>query len=112
MTPSGIDTGNLGTRAVLAPKEALTFQNCKALAAKFQEFMNQGKTEIILDCKAVSFIDSAALELLIKIHDDLKARGGVLKLIELDEVCADILLATRLINVFFVYENIHQAVKS
>jgi len=73
--------------------------------------MNQERTEIILDFKGLSFLDSAALELLVNMHEELRNRSGKLKIVGLDAVCRDILLVTRLINVFYVYENIHDAVK-
>jgi len=106
---TGASTG--GARTILTPKESLTHQNCKDLEAMFNEAMNQHKTEIILDCKAVSCMDSAGLELLVQVNDKLQERGGILKIIALNDVCKDIFIATRLISIFPVYENIHEAIK-
>jgi anti-anti-sigma factor len=74
--------------------------------------MNQEQTEIILDCKGLSFLDSEALQLLVNMHDELRNRSGKLKIVGLNAVCRDIMIVTRLINVFYVYENIHDAVKN
>jgi len=106
---TGASTG--GARTILTPKESLTHQNCKDLEAMFNEAMNQHKTEIILDCKAVSCMDSAGLELLVQVDEKLRERGGILKIIALNDVCKDIFIATRLISIFPVYENIHEAIK-
>ena len=100
-----------GARTILTPKEPVTHQNCKQVEALFAEAMNQQKTEIILDCKAVSFIDSAGLELLVETNKKLGARGGILKMIALNEVCRDILVATRFITDFHVYADIHEAIR-
>jgi anti-sigma B factor antagonist len=100
-----------GARTILTPKEPLTHQNCKKIEALFSEAMNQQKTEIILDCKAVPFIDSAGLELLVETNKKLRARGGILKMIALNEVCRDILVATRLMTDFHVYADIHEAIR-
>ena len=108
---SKINTAKISTRTVLVPKESLTYQNCEELEAMFEECLNQHKTEIILDLKAVSFLDSKALELLIRMHDELRNRGGALKIIGMDSICRDILTATRLIYVFQVYNDIHKAVR-
>jgi anti-anti-sigma factor len=105
------ETGRSGARTILTPKEPLTRQNCKQVEALFSEAMNQKKTEIILDCKAVSFIDSAGLELLVETNKKLRARGGILKIIALNEVCRDILVATRLMTDFHVYTDIHEAIR-
>ena len=111
MTPTKIGTARVSSRTILAPKESLTYQNCEKLETMFNDSLSQHKTEIILDCKAVSFMDSDALELLLRFHEELSNRGGRLKIIGLNTVCRDILNATRIISVLNVYEDIHQAVK-
>ncbi len=58
----------------------------------------------------MDLLDSAALELMIDIHDTLMSQGGALKIVGLNEVCRDILLATRIINVLFVYKDINEAI--
>ena len=100
-----------GARTILTPKEPLTHLNCKEVTAMFNEAMNQHKTEIILDCKAVSHMDSVGLELLAQINEKLRERGGILKLTALNDVCKDIFVATRLLSVFPVYENVHEAIR-
>ena len=79
MKPSKDGMANAGARTVLTPKESLTYKNCEKVHASFTEFINQNKTEVILDCKAISFMDSQALELLIQMNDELKKRGGIVK---------------------------------
>lgn len=103
-------SGQSGDRTILTPKEPLTHQNRKEMETLFSEAMNQRKTMIILDCKTVFFIDSAGLELLVEIEEKLRTRGGILKIVGLNELCKDILVATRLIGRFHVYENIHEAI--
>ena len=111
MNPSKSGMKKVGARTVLTPKESLTYQNCQEIEDNFNECIKQNKTVIILDCQALSFFDSEALELVVRMHDELKKRGGSLKLIGLNAVCRDILLATRLINVLHVYRDIHEAMK-
>lgn len=112
MKPSSdISIAKVGTRAVLAPKNSLTYENCGDLETTFNECINQQKSDIILDCKAVIFIDSEALELLVRMHEELRNRGNILKIIGLNDVCRDIFLATRLVHLH-VYEDIHEAIRS
>ena len=110
--PSKIGKGEAGTMTVLAPKESLTYQNCKELEATFNECINQYKNKIILDCEGIFFIDSEGLELLVRIDEKLRKGGGILKIVGLNDVCGDIFVATRLINIFFVYKDIHEAIRS
>ena len=102
----------VGASSVLTPDESLTYQNCKELEGLIQGLIDQNQTRIILDCKTVPFMDSKALELLIQLHNTLKQRDGALKITGMSAVCRDILMATRLINVFFVYEDIAEALRS
>jgi anti-anti-sigma factor len=106
LKPTGI-----GGRKILNPKTSITFKNREEIEAMIQDSIEGNKAEIILDCKSVPFMDSEALELIFRIHEELKARGGILKLVGLNAVCRDILLATRLINEFHVYNDIHEAIK-
>lgn len=112
MTLSKISATKVGQSTVLAPPGALTYKNCEELEAMFNESINQHKTEIILDCKDVSCLDSKALELLVRMHEALKNQGGILQIIGLNAVCNDILLVTRLAHIFNVCKNIHEAIKN
>ncbi len=100
-----------GSRKVLPLNNAITHQNFAELEADLQECIDNNKTEIILDCRALTFLDSEALELLVRMHEDVNSRGGELKLISLNKVCSDILIATRLMNILNVYKDIHGAIK-
>jgi anti-anti-sigma factor len=98
-------------RSILAPKTSITYETREDLETTFKECLEQRKTEVILDCKAVSFLDSEGLELLVQMHEELKERGGALKIIGVNPVCRDILMATRLIGNLHVHEDIHEALR-
>jgi len=111
-TPSTlIRISKVGLRTILAPNAALSYQNIEELAAVLEDCVRQPKTEVILDCKAVRFMDSSVLELLVRVHHDLNANGGVLKIIGLNENGRDIFYATRLANVLNVFNDIHEAIR-
>lgn len=111
MKPSKIGKGAAGAMMILTPKESLIYQNCEELETTFNECINQSKTKIILDCKDMSYIDSEGLELLVRVDERLRKQGGILKIVELNAVCRDIFVATRLINTFHVYKDIHEAIR-
>jgi len=73
--------------------------------------MKQQRSDIILDCKAISYMDSEALELLVHMHEELRNQGNLLKIIGLNDVCRDIFVATRLIHLH-IYQDMHEAIKS
>jgi anti-anti-sigma factor len=100
-----------GIRTILPLKDAVTHQNCEEIETAYEDAVNNGKTDIILDCQALTFLDSIALELIVRMHEALKNRGGALRLIALNDVCKDILVATRLINTLHIYKDIHGAIR-
>ena len=106
-----IRISKVGVRTILTPNVSLGYQNIEELSTAFNDCIRQPKTEVILDCKSVKFMDSAVLELLVRAHNDLEGNGGVLKIIGLNENGRDILYATRLINVLNVFKDIHEAIR-
>ncbi|MCP4414708.1 MAG: STAS domain-containing protein, partial [Gammaproteobacteria bacterium] len=59
----------IGSGSVLTPKGPLSHNNYDEIETAFKDLTNHQKTQIILDCKAVTFIDSEILELLVKTHE-------------------------------------------
>lgn len=102
----------ISNRTVLTPEKSITYENCPDIEKSFQAALEQDKNEVILDCKNVALMDSAALELLIKFHYELRRKRGALKIIGLNDVCQDILTATRLSNMLIIYKDIHEAIRN
>lgn len=110
--PSKIAANRVGANMVLAPKTALTHSNYKDLQTVLDEHINQNRFRIVLDFKNVAFVDSRGLELLLHYTDHLKDQGGTLKIINLNPVCRDVLLVTRLINIFNVFGDLNEALRA
>ena len=106
-----IGTTTIGSNVVLVLKEALTYKNCEDLEKAFNKLISQNKNRIICDMKAVSFLDSMALQLLLTMNDTLNSHGGSLRLFGLNSVCHDTFLATRLINVFHIYPDLQNVLR-
>ena len=109
LSKSGLE--RINGRKILKISKSLTYQNCEEVAATFKDYLDQQKKEIIIDFSKISFLDSAGLELLLQMQNELKQQGGALKLVHLDELCLDILKITQLTNVFRIYEDMHKAIK-
>ena len=109
---SKITLSKAGPRTVLIAKEALTQENCEDLEATFRACLVQQEVEIVLDLTQVPFVDSVALEAFLRMHDELKLRGRKLKLVGVNPLCTDILVATRLNRVFSIYDSLSKAIRS
>jgi len=108
---SAIKRTEVGGASVLSPCESITFENCAELRKAFEDTAGSA-TVVVLDCRQVKSMDSEALTLLLEWHEKLRAVGATLKLVHLNDVCADILVVTRLIHVLVVCEDISLAVRS
>jgi anti-anti-sigma factor len=101
-----------GRAIVLTPPGSLTYETCDALLAGLDQAYKTARPLVVIDCRQVSAVDSAALELLKKWHKSFEDSNGALRLANLNEVCADILMVTRLSHVLAVYESVEEAVQS
>ena len=101
----------LGHHTVITLKEAINHQNCKELEASVLGAIGNNHLAVILECTEVSYLDSAALEMLLRLQDSVKERGSLVKLAGLNELCRDIMIVTRLINQFTVYSSVQEAIK-
>jgi anti-anti-sigma factor len=101
----------LGHHTVITLKEPINHQNCKELEASALGEIGKSHLAVILECKEVSYLDSAALEMLLRLQDALKERGSLMKLVGLNALCRDIMIVTRLINQFNVYPSVQEAIK-
>ncbi|MBI9089371.1 MAG: STAS domain-containing protein [Desulfobacterium sp.] len=102
MTSIGTDitTKNINGKTVIIPSAPLTVKNSVDLKTVFNDLMKRAITDIILDMGQVAFLDSAALELLISMQGRLKQADNELILLDINAVCRDILICTRMINGF------------
>jgi anti-anti-sigma factor len=111
MTQPKMTVMNFGSRTVLALGESITHQNCAEYEASIQNVIGGNQNTLIVECKGVSFLDSKALEMLVRIQEAIKERGRQMKIVGLNAVCHDILIATRLINHFHTYRDMQEAMR-
>jgi len=111
MASAQFHVANVGINTVVTVKDSLTYLTCDELQRTFDEVTSKTRNRVVLDLKGAPFIDSQGLELLISLHETLANSGGVLKIACLNAVCRDILVVTRLINLFHVYGDIAEALR-
>ncbi|HVZ94548.1 MAG TPA: STAS domain-containing protein [Phycisphaerales bacterium] len=67
---------------------------------------------VILDCRELEFVDSAALESWLRLQEQLGSQGGQLRLVAPDTTVSTILELTRLNLAFESHPSIESAVRS
>jgi anti-sigma B factor antagonist len=74
--------------------------------------LGAGRNRIILNLEGVSYVDSSGIGELISRHTTTKNQGGQLKLLRLTKKIKDLLMITKLLTVFEIYEDEESAVAS
>ena len=74
------------------------------LRDKVRSLLEQGRTKLLLDLGAVSYVDSAGLGELVQAYATAKNKGGSLKLLRPAKRLKDLLTITKLVTVFDTYD--------
>lgn len=83
-----------------------------ALHKAIRCLLEEGKTQILLNLAGVTHIDSSGLGELISSHITLSNKGGEIKLLGLTERLRELMVITKLLTVFEVWDDEAAAVAS
>ena len=97
---------------ILTLKGRLTVGEAASVHEKVSQVLASGRANLILDLSAVDYIDSMGLGSLIHCFTSVKKAGGALKLLRLSKRNVELLLLTKLHNVFEVFAEEEDAVNS
>jgi anti-sigma B factor antagonist len=100
------------TVTVLTMSGELTADQSDAFRRACQERLNAGIRDVVLDMEYLTLIDSAGLELLLWLVDEVADRNGQVRLVNPDETVRKIFQLTRLDRRFNVHTSIESAAKS
>jgi anti-sigma B factor antagonist len=97
---------------VLTVSGDLTADQADGFRRACQERFEAGIRDIVLNVEHLKLLDSAGLELLLWLIDELGDQSGRLRLVNPDETVRKILQITRLERRFDIHETIEAAAKS
>jgi anti-sigma B factor antagonist len=107
------ETKNLGGVCVLSPQGKIVIgDEVAALREKIKGLLQQGTKNILLNMANISYIDSTGVGALVGAFTSIRNQGGQMKLANLSQRVKDILLVTKLLTVFDVYDNEVEGTKS
>jgi anti-sigma B factor antagonist len=90
----------------------LTVNDSTQLRDKVRSLLQQGRTRLIVNLGAVPYMDSAGLGELVQAYATVTRQGGSLKLLNTTSKLQDLLVITRLANVFESFDSEAAAVAS
>ena len=100
------------TITVLKISGDLTVDQADAFRRACQERFDAGARHVVVDMENLTVVDSAGLEALLWIIDEVSGRGGQLRLVKPDSTISKVLEITRLDRCFNVHDSIESAAKS
>jgi anti-sigma B factor antagonist len=107
------ETKNLGTVTVVSPHGRIVIgDEVAALREKIKELLDAGNKNILINMANVSYIDSTGVGALVGSFTSIRNQGGQMKLANLSQRVKDILLVTKLLTVFDVYDSEVEGTKS
>ncbi|MGB9179817.1 MAG: STAS domain-containing protein [Pyrinomonadaceae bacterium] len=83
-----------------------------ALRNAIRRLLEEGKKKILLNLAGVGYMDSSGVGELIANYTSITKEGGQLKLLSLTEKIQNLLVITKLLTVFDVYETEPEALNS
>ena len=108
-----IGVESYGHAVILGLKGELTDDSLEALRqAVDKQLGERDVVDIVLDLEQVPFVDSAGLEYLADLQDNLAERLGHVRLLKCDENVAKIMEITRMDATFELFDDVSEAIKA
>jgi anti-anti-sigma factor len=107
-----VSRSEIGSVAILRLSGPFVDDERLKLTEKIDACMGNGTSKIVIDMKQVPFIDSTGLETLHSLVPEFAKRGADFRVTGLNDVCRDILVATRMVSFLHISEDAETAVRS
>lgn len=101
-----------GLVTILSVVGPLIEEELAAVRDEIVKYEDQQPMRLVIDMNGVPFIDSVGLEWLQELPAELARRGGEVRVANLNEICKDIFVATRMGHFLAVSDNTESAVRS
>lgn len=87
-------------------------ETSEVLRAHIKELIEKRQLKIILHLGGVYQVDSSGLGSLVAVYSSVKKNGGELKLVQLSDGLENLMIITKLLTVFNVYQHEEEALES
>ena len=106
-------TTNAGEVVILDLSGKITIgEGSVQLRDAVEKLLEAGRNRIVLNLAGVSYVDSSGIGELVSRYTTTKNTGGRLKLLNLPKKIKDLLMITKLLTVFEIYEDEQAALES
>ena len=101
-----------GAVAVLRPEGPIIEADAGVCKERLLQAMRNNLGRIVVDLSAVAYVDSAALEALVEVTEELNRGGQALRLCGVNKTIREVLELTDLAPLFDHFEDVNTAVRS
>ncbi len=101
-----------GAVVVFRPSGAITGDDAGVFAGRFRTAMNTSMGKCVLDAAEISYIDSAGLEALLDLSDEMNDLGRGLKISHVNDTLRETFELTNIASAFEYFDDINAAVRS
>ena len=113
MLPEKVKLENKNGTGILRPEEEIVFENSNSLKKSTKEKVKKEDiNKLILDLKAVPYLDSSGIGFIISLLKFMREREGVLVITNLNDKVKRVCELTKLDEIIDIYENIEKALAS
>ncbi len=82
------------------------------LRASVVDFIEQGNKCLVINLQKVNYINSSGIGAIISAHTSYRRNGGEIRLVGVSSNVHNLLVVTRLIDVFEVFDSVNEAIES
>ncbi len=107
-----IDIERQGAVTILRPRGPLVQKDADSLRQKGLDAIGGSLGRVVIDASAVAYLDSAGIEALLDLADELASAGQVLKLCAVNETVREVFEVTDTDAQFEHFEDVPAAVRS
>jgi anti-sigma B factor antagonist len=108
-----IATEEVGPRVcVVGPTGELDLYTCPEFESELTRVISNGAEQVVVDLSQTTFIDSTALGVLLGALESLRARGGGLALVSVDETILRVFEVTGLQRIFEIQGSRAEALRN
>ena len=97
---------------IVEPSGDVDFYNSSVMRERFGDLIKQKRKAIVVNLARVTYIDSSGLATLIELMQKMHKYSGKLKLSGLNQTVKDTFEVSKLIDVFSIYPDEQEALKS
>ena len=101
-----------GAVSVLKPQGPLVTSDAQQFSERLKDIASRSLGRVVVDASAVAYVDSAGLEVLADVCEQMAGSGQGLKICGVNETLREVLELTDLAGLVEHFEDVHAAVRS